>query len=199
MAPVGSGQTLPVDPKSLDVVVATIDELAVAGATRARAVPGMDGAMYALSWLGDDGRVWFAAAALEAVRNGRPLPRFLHSVAWIGFESAMVNLVIKKLVRRPRPAAFAEQERAHDLRIPTDTSFPSGHAASAGTMSVLLADGSPLAPVYFTVAAGVGVSRVYVGVHHGTDVVVGWAVGAVFGILGRATSRRLDRLLADHP
>jgi undecaprenyl-diphosphatase len=145
--------------------------------------------MYRLSWLGDDGRVWFVAAAFEAVRRGRPLPRFLHSVAWLGVESAVVNLVVKKVVRRPRP--LDQREHARDLRIPTDTSFPSGHAASAATMAVLLSHDSPMAPVYLALAAGIGASRVHVGVHHGSDVVVGWAVGTVFGAIGRRSGRHL--------
>ncbi len=177
-------------------VAARLDALAAARADRARALPGVDLVMYRMSWLGDDGRVWFAAAALEAVRRGRPLPWFLHSVVWIGLESAAVNLVLKRLVRRPRPSAHAERVHGRDLRIPTDTSFPSGHAASAATMSVLLSQDSPLAPLYLAVAAGIGSSRVYLGLHHGTDVAVGWAVGGAFGVLGRMSARRLERQLA---
>jgi len=176
-------------------LVSNVDDVAASGARLARGLPGMDNAMYALSWLGDDGRVWFAASAFEGVRRGRPVPWFLHSVAWLGLESALVNLVMKRIVRRPRPAASARRDPAHDLRIPTDTSFPSGHAASAATMSILLSDGSPLAPVYLPLAVGIGASRVYVGVHHGTDVLVGWGVGALCGFLGRATARRLDHQL----
>lgn len=38
-------------------------------------------------------------------------------------------------------------------------------------------------PAYAALAAGIAFSRVYVGVHYPGDVVVGLAVGAVFGLM----------------
>lgn len=143
--------------------------------------------MYTLSRLGDDGRVWVAASAVEAFRSPQPSRRFLHAVAWLGIESAVVNGVLKRIARRPRPQPLTEHE--HKLRIPTDTSFPSGHAASAATMATILSEGSPLAPVWLGLAAGIGASRVHVGVHHATDVLAGWAVGVAFGLVARSTRR----------
>ncbi len=175
------------------MAVQAFDAAADALVARVRTEPAVDRAMYLLSQVGDDGRVWIAAAALEAVRRDRPVARFLHAVVWLGLESAVVNLGIKRLVRRPRPAAMAGRVHAHDLRRPTDTSFPSGHAASAATMAVLLSDGSPLAPAYGALAVGIGVSRVHVGVHHGSDVAAGWILGALFGLLARRTADEMLR------
>jgi undecaprenyl-diphosphatase len=79
----------------------------------------------------------------------------------------------------------------HRLRIPVDTSFPSGHASSSATMAVLLSERTPFAPLWAGLAVGIGASRVHVGVHHGSDVVAGWAVGVVFGLLGRLSRRRV--------
>ncbi|MFZ4519221.1 MAG: phosphatase PAP2 family protein [Microthrixaceae bacterium] len=168
-----------------------VDRGAHALVARTCANPSVDRLMYLLSGLGDDGRIWIGAAAFEALRRDRPGARFLHSVAWLGIESAVVNLGMKRLVRRPRPAGG--REHTHELRRPTDTSFPSGHAASAATMAVLLSEGSPLAPAYGLLAVGIGVSRVHVGVHHGSDVAAGWAVGVLFGLLARRTGAELFR------
>lgn len=163
-------------------LVVRFDDAAAALALRARQRPSLDRAMYLLSAGGDDGRVWFAAAAVEAARVRSPR-RFLVLVGWLGIESAVVNLGIKRMARRPRPDAVTEHE--HRLRIPTDTSFPSGHAASSAVMAVLLSEDSPLAPLWVALALGIGASRVHVGVHHGSDVVAGWGVGAAFGLLAR--------------
>ncbi len=72
-------------------------------------------------------------------------------------------------------------------------SFPSGHAAmSAATYLVLgmmlahvhhrRAVRAYLVTVCVIIALLVGVSRVYVGVHWPTDVLAGWALGAVWAL-----------------
>lgn len=71
-------------------------------------------------------------------------------------------------------------------------SFPSGHALSAILFWGLAA--SYVRRTAFTVAAAlvtalVGVSRIYLGVHFPVDVLVGFALGAAFVLLGRLVDR----------
>ena len=70
------------------------------------------------------------------------------------------------------------------MHRPITSSFPSGHAASAFTAAMLLRD-SPLAPVYFVLAGLVATSRVYVKMHHASDVLVGAALGVAMGAVAR--------------
>jgi membrane-associated phospholipid phosphatase len=164
-------------------MVEQLDDAAARLALSVRRRPGPNRAMYALSALGDDGRVWIAAAVAESLRARRPMQTFGHAMLWLGIESALVNGPMKIVVHRPRPDAPTEHE--HRLRIPSGTSFPSGHAASAATMATVLSMRSPLAPLWYLLAVGVGASRVHVGVHHASDVLAGWAVGAAIGSVGR--------------
>ena len=165
--------------------VRQIDEAAARAALLLRRSPTANRAMYTLSSLGDDGRVWIAITVVESALAPRPLRRFGHAMVWLGVESLVINKVVKRLVRRARPVPLTEHE--HPLRIPRDTSFPSGHAASAATMATILWDGRPRSVLYVVLAAAIGFSRVHVGVHHGSDVVAGWVSGAAFGVAARRT------------
>ena len=73
-------------------------------------------------------------------------------------------------------------------------SFPSGHAMLSAvsflTLGALLAQGSAdtrvkayiaVLAIFLTVA--VGTTRVYLGVHHATDVLAGWCVGSAWALL----------------
>lgn len=131
--------------------------------------------------------MWLALAALRALRNdgGRDLNRraAVRAAAGVGIESAIVNLGVKSLFRRVRPASTSP----HPLpfRQPRTSSFPSGHATSAFCAADLLGDGDRLRPVYYGLAVVVATSRIYVRIHHASDVLAGAVLGAALGRLGR--------------
>jgi diacylglycerol kinase family enzyme len=100
---------------------------------------------------------------------------------------------------RRRPAA-AELPAYQTLRNPpTSSSFPSGHAASAAAFATAVAMESPrLGLAVAPLAAGVAYSRVHVGVHWASDVVVGAAVGSGIALTTRRwwPVRRTDEAAA---
>jgi membrane protein DedA with SNARE-associated domain/membrane-associated phospholipid phosphatase len=90
--------------------------------------------------------------------------------------------VVKEIVGRPRPAG--------GLIEVSDASYPSGHAAHsvfyawlALTIAIRVRPGwrygSLLIGAGFALTAGIGLSRVYLGVHYMSDVNGGWALGVL--------------------
>ena len=105
---------------------------------------------------------------------------FLRIAGVLGAESVIVNVGLKSLFGRERPAW--DQERPLHLRKPKTSSFPSGHASSAVTAAILLTDANPnLAPLWWGIAGIVALSRVHVKIHHVSDVLGGLVAGAVIG------------------
>ena len=104
----------------------------------------------------------------------------------LGAESLIVNQGLKRLFRRPRPTV--EGDPRYPVRRPLTSSFPSGHASAAAFTAVLLTtwDGKRSAPLWWTLAGAVAVSRAYVRIHHASDVVAGMATGAALGLGARA-------------
>lgn len=152
--------------------------------------PGLDRVFYPLSSAADHGLLWLAIAAVRAAAVPRHRRSLVRVAAAIGLESAITNGVLKTPFRRVRPPLpVADGPLPYGLHRPLTSAFPSGHAASAFAAATVLADDDPLAPVYYALAAMVGASRVYVRMHHASDVIAGAAWGRVFGLLARARIR----------
>jgi undecaprenyl-diphosphatase len=146
--------------------------------------PALDPIFYGLSSAADHGLIWLGIGSLTAARHGNP-EIGLRLGASMGVESALTNGPIKLCFRRVRPILDAPDEPLpYGMHRPVTSSFPSGHAASAFTAAVLLAD-SPFAPAYFVLAAGIASSRVYVRMHHMSDILAGAALGLVLGTIAR--------------
>jgi undecaprenyl-diphosphatase len=105
--------------------------------------------------------------------------------------------LLKLVFHRVRPCNGLEGVRCLWGDTPTDYSFPSGHAAGSFAFAafvggvLLLSEGSKvagregaIASVLVLVAACIGLSRIYLGVHFPGDVVGGACLGSTLGILG---------------
>jgi undecaprenyl-diphosphatase len=71
------------------------------------------------------------------------------------------------------------------MRRPITSSFPSGHATAAFTAASVLAHTGQGDVFWYAIAAVVASSRVYVRMHHASDVVAGAALGLVLGRVAR--------------
>jgi undecaprenyl-diphosphatase len=164
-------------------VVARFDAAVDMRVDRIRGHPHLDRVMYAASELGDFSLIWHLIGSGRALAPDRRPVHAVRVAAIIAAESALVNGPIKSMFRRHRPAW--EQERPRKLRRPRTTSFPSGHASAAMTAAGVLAENDPLWPLYYAVGAVVAGSRVYVKIHHPSDVVAGALVGVVLARIAR--------------
>ena len=151
--------------------------------------PGLDRPLRQVSKFANFSKPWFLIAAALALFGGRRGRRAaVIGVAAIAVTSLVVNQPMKLAGGRGRPdrTGMGVPENRW-VRMPTSTSFPSGHSASAAAFVVAVGDVLPQLNVPLRFAATVvAFSRVYTGVHYPGDVVVGVAVGA---LLGRATSK----------
>jgi undecaprenyl-diphosphatase len=133
-----------------------------------------------LSDLGE-GLGWVAGGAVLAMLGGSKGRRAGLATAFASLAATyVVQIRVKPLFRRVRP--FVNREaRVVGVR-PTDHSFPSGHTASSFAAATALAFFYPrAAPVAYTVATGVGLSRVHLGVHFPSDAAVGGVIGIGIG------------------
>ena len=139
------------------------------------------------------GSGWSILAFLPMLTVPR-MRRFAAYLCGTLIANAPVVYFVKMLVRRPRPFVTIH----HVLPLfggPTDFSFPSGHAAGSFCFSVFVAtvllarkprrwrDVLAAAGV-MAVAAGIAVSRVYLGVHFPGDVTAGALIGGAIGYVG---------------
>lgn len=158
--------------------------------------PALDRPLRRLSGFANHSKPWFAVAGVLALAGGPTGRRAaLTGVAAIGAASLIVNQPMKLMGGRDRPARHVHgvpEERW--VPMPTSTSFPSGHSASAAAFAVAVGDVVPaLRWPLRAAAAVVAFSRVYTGVHYPGDVVVGFTTGAALGGLTARMGRRLAR------
>ena len=98
--------------------------------------------------------------------------------------SSLVNVILKKIIKRKRP--FANEITFTAEVRPKNESFPSGHTAEAFSMATSMSLAYPkwyvIIPTYGWASLG-GYSRMYLGVHYPTDVIAGATISSALSWL----------------
>lgn len=136
---------------------------------------------------GGDGWLW-SAIGIALLLSGDP-QRF-HAVEAGGAAVAAGILIfhkIKRAVGRTRPRDI--EPHCWACIVTRDRfSFPSGHSTTAFAVAITLGSYYPEAlPLLLVLAANVAISRVIVGMHFLSDVLVGSAMGTLLGYIAFQT------------
>lgn len=144
-----------------------------------------------LSFFGEHAAGWLAIGAVGAIIDKPRRREWCEATALVAASHAL-SIVVKQVVRRPRPAA----EGVHTFASTHGKlSFPSSHAASTTTAALVYGRlaGLSLAPVLVPPMA---LSRLVLGVHYPTDVLAGSALGALVAGIGPQRLRRTMRQIS---
>jgi membrane-associated phospholipid phosphatase len=131
----------------------------------------------AFSRVGNYGFVWFAlGGTMSALAADERRSDWRAATGRVAGAYAL-NTAVKLAVRRRRPEGGL-------VSTPTQLSFPSAHAATsfAGARAYTRVGGPALA--LYSLAVGLAVSRLRLGVHHPSDVVAGALLGLLVGGTG---------------
>jgi membrane-associated phospholipid phosphatase len=145
--------------------------------------PVADFVFYYMTYLGDG---WFAiiiAASLllfKKTRNLGVLVLISYAV------SGILAQFVKHLVEAPRPSVYFTYAQYHKfvegVHLAGSNSFPSGHTTTAFSLASVLAcftKNKKLQFLYLILAMATGYSRIYLGQHFLTDVIVGAVLGTL--------------------
>jgi undecaprenyl-diphosphatase len=157
-----------------------------------------DPVFVALSVVGYAGLVWIVLAIAVALLTRRSVLGVVSLTAVCVWAADLITLGVKAAADRARP--FDTIPEPEPLLTGTlGSSLPSGHAATSAAGAVVLSALAPrAAPAFVLLALGIAFSRIYVGVHYPSDVLLGAAIGAAVGLLGLRL-RRLLRLEGTPP
>lgn len=110
----------------------------------------------------------------------------------IGMGAIITNLWLKNIVDRIRPYEVIEGLH-YIVEMPSDASFPSGHATCSMAAAVVLFCKLPGKFKIPSLMLGVliSLSRLYVGVHFPTDVLAGMAIGTIAALAAMGLVKKL--------
>jgi undecaprenyl-diphosphatase len=127
--------------------------------------------------------VWLVLGLVLALawRRAQPFVLVLLAVAAADGLASLLKVIVGE--NRPSDQGL--------VTIPHSHSFPSGHTATAFAGATVLSALVPRAgPAFYVLAAAIGYSRLYVGVHWPLDVLGGAVIGVATALLLLAAVRR---------
>ncbi|HEU6443489.1 MAG TPA: phosphatase PAP2 family protein [Gaiellaceae bacterium] len=155
----------------------------------------LDPVLVAVTVTGYGGALWIILALVLAPLGKTDRLRATLLVAACVWTADLLALAIKTGTGRPRPHLVLP-EADPLLSFTVSSAMPSGHAATAFAGAVMLAFLVPRAAAYLlALAAVMGFSRIYVGVHWPSDVVAGAALGTAVAVAAILVGKRNPALL----
>ena len=143
----------------------------------------LDRPILLLSIAAAQGALWMVVGVVLAAVGRLSVRNLLRLVLTILIALVLADNVIKPIVHRGRPFTGSPDITVIGVR-PRNASFPSGHAASSFGAAMVLARVVPQARVaWWTLAALVALSRIYLGVHYPIDVTAGALLGVACALL----------------
>ena len=109
--------------------------------------------------------------------------------------TAIAVLILKDFFNRTRP--YLAMPNVYSFgKLSDGGSFPSGHAMAFGAWAVFVKFFKKRGQwAWFVLAFAGGISRIYQGMHFPSDVLAGWALGALFsGVIYLACHKRMNRV-----
>jgi membrane-associated phospholipid phosphatase len=145
--------------------------------TRGHSAP-LEAAVIALARAGEHGLVWHGLAAAGIALDGARRPAYLRATGAVA-ATLVANSVLKRLVRRARPAL---EDLPALAPVISGRSYPSAHSSTSFAGARCLSAVLPAGPLY-GLAVAMALSRPYLGVHYPTDVIAGALLGEAMGRL----------------
>lgn len=136
-----------------------------------------------ITYLGEMGGIWVLLCVILLIV---PKTRKLGIVCSCSLALTFLidNVMLKNLVARTRPYEVVENLRRL-VGAQHDYSFPSGHSGASFAVAVVIFKETPkrFGIPALILASLIALSRLYVGVHYPTDVIVGILMGTIFAVI----------------
>lgn len=136
-----------------------------------------------ITTLGNHGMIW-AAISVCMLFFKKTRKAGILSLLALGSTLLINNMILKNLFARTRPFDMIVGLQVLIVK-PADYSFPSGHTASSFASAYIIVRCLPskYGTIAIVLAALIGVSRLYVGVHYLTDIIGGAVLGIIIAEL----------------
>ena len=147
--------------------------------------------MRAFTFLGSTTFASLLCVALFCLHKTLSMLAFYHVAASLLIGQIFVH-TIKHTLGRPRPCRALPCAIFKKLPPINSYSFPSGHTCAAFCMAFSMSAIFPsFAPLFYISASIIGISRIYLGMHYPSDVIIGGIFGFVSFLLSNALIRAM--------
>lgn len=152
-----------------------------------------------ITGLGNAGLIWQLASVLLLIPERTRKVGFM-AIGALLLSLLVNNIILKNLVARVRPYD-AIPTLIPLIKKPGEFSFPSGHASSSFAAAGLFFRNLPrgLGVPLLLLAVLISLSRVYVGVHYPSDIIVGalsgWLIGVAVEKICLPNAEKMSKLL----
>lgn len=147
-----------------------------------------DNAFETITAFGHGGIDLAIAGSLALAGEEEAAYKSVNAIAYAG----AATMILKNVVGRPRPYTNSVENEPLSFSG-ANSSFPSGHTATAFALASVLAEEYPKYKyLFYGGAVLVGISRIYLDMHYASDVVAGAAIGLYSGSHVQANSHLFE-------